>query len=95
MANAALVILAAGMASRYGSSKQTEGMGPNGELIMEYSIYDALRAGFDKVVFVIPKGKEELMRSLCGDRVSKEAEVAYAVQDFSSLPAFYTVPEGV
>ena len=63
---AALVIMAAGLGSRYGGNKQVDGVGPNGEILMEYSIYDAIRAGFTKIVFVIKPGMEEMMRGLCG-----------------------------
>jgi len=90
---AALVVMAAGMASRYGGNKQIEGMGPNGEILMEYSIRDAIRAGFTKVVFIIKPEMLQRMKELCGDRFAQEIEVRYAFQDFSSLPAFYRVPE--
>lgn len=94
-----LVIMAAGLGSRYGGSKQVDGIGPNGEILMEYSIYDALRAGFNKVVFIIKPEMEGLVRRLCGDGLEKRrtgdgasVEVAYVFQDFSSLPDFYTPP---
>ena len=61
-----LVIMAAGLGSRYGGSKQVDGIGPNGEILMEYSIYDALRAGFNKVVFIIKPEMQEMMDGLCG-----------------------------
>ena len=96
---AALVIMAAGLGSRYGGNKQVDGVGPNGEILMEYSIYDAIRAGFTKIVFVIKPGMEEMMRSICGDYVARRTaadgsvvEVCYAVQDFTGLPAFYHLP---
>ncbi len=98
---AALVIMAAGMGSRYGGSKQVDGIGPNGEILMEYSIYDALRAGFTKVVFIIKPEMRGMMEELCGRRVAdltaadgSPVEVCYACQDFSSVPAFYSIPEG-
>ena len=69
--NASLVIMAAGLGSRYGGSKQVDGVGPNGEILMEYSIYDALRAGFNKVVFIIKPEMEEMVRQLCGDTVAR------------------------
>ncbi len=62
--NASLVIMAAGLGSRYGGSKQVDGVGPNGEILMEYSIYDALRAGFNKVVFIIKPEMEEMVSQL-------------------------------
>lgn len=96
---AALVIMAAGLGSRYGGNKQVDGVGPNGEILMEYSIYDAIRAGFTKIVFVIKPGMEEMMRRICGDYVAQRTatdgsvvEVCYAVQDFTGLPAFYHLP---
>lgn len=96
---AALVIMAAGMGSRYGGSKQVDGIGPNGEILMEYSIYDAIRAGFTKVVFIIKPEMKALMEQLCGDRIAgmtaadgSRVEVCYAFQDFSSVPAFYSIP---
>lgn len=96
---AALVIMAAGLGSRYGGNKQVDGVGPNGEILMEYSIYDAIRAGFTKIVFVIKPGMEEMMRCICGDYVARRTaadgsvvEVCYAVQDFTGLPAFYHLP---
>ena len=97
--NISLVIMAAGLGSRYGGNKQVDGIGPNGEMLMEYGIYDALQAGFNRVVFIIKPEMEELMERLCvgelrGVRTGdgRELEVAYALQDFSSLPAFYTPP---
>ena len=82
---AALVIMAAGMGSRYGGSKQVDGIGPDGEILMEYSIYDAIRAGFTKVVFIIKPEMRELVETLCGRRVGgmmavdgSPVEVCYA-----------------
>ncbi len=90
---AALLIMAAGMGSRYGGNKQVDGLGPNGEILMEYSIYDAIRAGFDQVVFVIKPGMQELVAGICGDRIAKKVKVDYVFQDFSSVPSFYKIPE--
>ena len=90
---ATLLIMAAGMGSRYGGNKQVDGLGPNGEILMEYSIYDAIRAGFDKVVFVIKPGMKETLASICGDRIAQKVKVDYAFQDFSSVPSFYHIPE--
>ena len=67
-----LVIMAAGLGSRYGGSKQVDGIGPHNEILMEYSIYDALRAGFSKVVFIIKPEMEEMMRRLCGDYLARK-----------------------
>ena len=96
---AALVIMAAGMGSRYGGSKQVDGIGPDGEILMEYSIYDAIRAGFTKVVFIIKPDMRELMDRLWGDRTlitktGEPLEVCYAMQDFTSIPDYYTIPAG-
>ena len=94
-----LVIMAAGLGSRYGGNKQVDGIGPHGEMLMEYAIYDALRAGFGRVVFIIKPEMEELMERLCveslrGQRTAagETVEVCYAFQDFTSLPPFYTPP---
>lgn len=99
--NAALVIMAAGLGSRYGGNKQVDGVGPNGEVLMEYSIHDAIRAGFTKVVFIVKPEILDLVKTLCGDslrgkttRGGKPLEVCYAFQDFESLPEFYTLPAG-
>jgi NDP-sugar pyrophosphorylase family protein len=86
--------MAAGLGSRYGGIKQMEGVGPCGEILMEYSIHDALRAGFEKIVFIIKPEMREAVEELCGRYVAEKAEVAYAYQDFSSLPEWYTMPEG-
>ena len=67
-----LVIMAAGLGSRYGGSKQVDGIGPHGEILMEYSIYDAIRAGFNKVVFIIKPEMEEMMRRLVGNYLSQK-----------------------
>lgn len=77
-----LVILAAGMASRYGSAKQVESFGPFGEKIIDYSIYDAIRAGFGKIVFVIREEFLEIMKSNVGAKLPESVEVVYAYQDF-------------
>ena len=96
---AALVIMAAGMGSRYGGNKQVDGIGPNGEILMEYSIFDALRAGFTKVFFIIKPDMRDLMENMVGKYLAARktadgdnVEVCYAYQDFSSVPDFYTVP---
>ena len=94
-----LVIMAAGLGSRYGGSKQVDGVGPHNEILLEYGIYDALRAGFSKVVFIIKPDMVELMDRLCGKYLrtmtaadGSPVEVVYAFQDYTSLPAWYTVP---
>ena len=90
--NTTLVVMAAGMATRYGGNKQITGMGPNNEILLEYSIHDAIRAGFTKVVFIIRREMLDTVRKMCGDRLSEKIEVAYAFQDYTSLPAGYQVP---
>ena len=86
-----LVIMAAGMGSRYGGNKQIDGMGPNNEVLMLYSIYDAINAGFTKVVFIIKRAFEERFRTSVGDVVKDKIKVEYAFQELSDLPAG-TVP---
>ena len=89
-----LTILAAGMGSRYGGLKQLDPMTPNGEFIIDFSIFDALRAGIDRVVFIIKKENEALFRETVGDRVAQFIQVDYAFQDIEMLPAGFSVPEG-
>lgn len=89
-----LVILAAGMGSRYGGMKQIDGVGNHGEPIIEFSIYDAKEAGFEKVVLIIKREHEELFKSCLTDRVSKHMEVAFAYQDMLNIPEGIEVPEG-
>ena len=92
--NVTLIIMAAGMGSRYGGLKQIDPVGPAGEIIMDYSVYDAIRAGFNKVVFVIKPEIETDMRKLIGDRISGQVQVEYVYQDLNRLPAGYSVPDG-
>lgn len=89
-----LLILAAGMGSRYGGLKQLDAMGPSGEVVLDYSVFDAIRAGFGKVVFVIRRDFEEQFRSQIGARFGDRIQVDYAFQDINDLPAGFTVPEG-
>ncbi len=90
MSRAALVIMAAGIGSRFGGGiKQLAPVGPNGEIIMDYSIYDALEAGFDKVVFVIRKDLEKDFKEVIGNRIEKQTEVAYVYQEVADVPADY------
>ena len=98
--NTALVIMAAGIGSRFGGGiKQLEPVGPSGEIIMDYSIYDALEAGFNKLVFIIRKDIEEDFRQIIGDRIEavcaqRGVKVAYAFQSLDALPEGVSVPEG-
>lgn len=94
MAGPALAIMAAGMGSRYGGLKQIDPIGAHGELIIDYSIYDALRAGFEKIVFIIKREMDRDFRQVIGDRIGKSAEVAYAYQELDDLPPGFAVPEG-
>ena len=93
MKKTALVIMAAGVGSRFGNGiKQLAPVGPNGEIIMDYSIRDALEAGFNKIVFIIRKDLEEEFKSTIGARVEKIAEVAYAYQEMEKLPEGFVKP---
>ena len=95
MKETALVIMAAGIGSRFGGGiKQLEPVGPGGEIIMDYSIYDALEAGFDKIIFIIRKDLEKDFREVIGNRIEKIAKVEYAFQELADLPAGFSVPEG-
>jgi len=89
-----LVVLAAGMGSRYGGLKQLDEVGPNGETVMDYSIFDAMRAGFDRVVFVIRRDIEAAFRQSIGSKYDKLIEVDYAFQRIDDLPGGFTVPAG-
>ena len=89
-----LLVLAAGMGSRYGGTKQLDPVGPGGQLIIDYSIYDARRAGFEKVVFIIRKEHAAAFHAAIGDRLSRLMEVAYAFQSLDDLPAGFAVPAG-
>lgn len=93
MKKTALVIMAAGIGSRFGKGiKQLAKVGPSGEIIMDYSIHDALEAGFNKVVFIIRKDIEEEFREIIGNRIEKITEVEYVFQDLKDLPEGFTCP---
>ena len=93
MKDTTLVIMAAGIGSRFGGGiKQLAPVGPNGEIIMDYSIHDALEAGFNKVVFIIRKDLEKDFREIIGNRMEKLVETAYAFQEIDDLPAGFTKP---
>lgn len=89
-----LIIMAAGMGSRYGGLKQLDPLGPGGEFLLDYSIYDAIKAGFTKVVFVIKKENLELFRETVGERIEKAIKVEYAFQTIEDIPENGTIPEG-
>ena len=86
-----LVVMAAGMGSRYGGMKQIDPVGPNGQVIVDYSLYDARRAGFETVIFVIKHEIEDAFKAAIGDRVAKAMNVKYAFQQLEELPAGYTL----
>lgn len=90
MKKTTLLIMAAGLGSRYGGNKQVDGIGPHGEILMQYSIYDAIRAGFDKLVFVIKPEHQSIVESFCRD--ISGIEISFVYQDFTSIPAFYSIP---
>lgn len=89
-----LVIMAAGMGSRYGGLKQIDPVDEQGDIIMDFSIYDAVKAGFEKVVFIIKKENEADFKEAIGDRVSQYVETAYVFQELTNLPEGFSVPEG-
>ena len=89
-----LVIMAAGMGSRYGGLKQIDPVDEDGHIIMDFSMYDAKRAGFEKAVFIIKEENEADFRKAIGDRVSEYMEISYAYQKLDNLPAGYQIPEG-
>lgn len=90
----ALVVLAAGMGSRYGGLKQMDPMGPNGETVLDYSVFDAIRAGFSKVIFVIREDFADAFRENVGAKFTHQIEVAYAFQTLDDLPAGFSIPDG-
>ncbi|MBO6145754.1 MAG: nucleotidyltransferase [Bacilli bacterium] len=88
-----LLIMAAGMGSRFGGLKQVEPMGPNGEFIIDYSVYDALKAGFSKVVFIIKEENYEIFKNTIGKRVEPHIPVDYVFQKMEDIPEFVNIPE--
>ncbi len=89
-----LVIMAAGMGSRYGGLKQIDPVDREGHIIMDFSIYDAVRAGFEKVIFIIKRENEADFRASIGERMEKQVQVEYVYQELTNLPEGYAVPEG-
>ncbi len=94
MKKPALVIMAAGMGSRYGGLKQIDPVDEQGHIIMDFSIYDAVEAGFEKVVFIIKKANEAVFKECIGNRVSEKMQVEYVFQEMDKLPAGFQAPEG-
>lgn len=92
--NTELLIMAAGMGSRFGGLKQIEPIGPNGEIILDFSVYDAVKAGFNRAVFIIKKEIEKEFREVVGKRIEKMIDVDYAFQELDKLPEGYSVPDG-
>ncbi len=89
-----LVVMAAGMGSRFGGLKQIAPVGPNGEIILDFSVYDAVKAGFDKTVFIIRRDIEKDFREIAGRRIEKMTDVDYVFQDMDYLPEGFSVPDG-
>lgn len=94
MNNPILVVMAAGLGSRYGGLKQIDPMGPHGEIIIDYSIFDAVRAGFKKVVFIIKKENHDLFEEVIGQRLGNAVERVYVYQEMDDLPEGYGIPDG-
>ena len=94
MKDITLLVMAAGMGSRYGGLKQLDAVGPNGETIIDYSVYDAIKAGYSKVVFIIRKDFENEFKSKVGDKYKSKIKVEYAFQALNDLPGDFTPPEG-
>ena len=92
MNSVTLLVLAAGMGSRYGGLKQLDSVGPNGETVIDYSVFDAIRAGFNKVVFIIREDFKEEFKLSIGEKFQDRIEVEYAFQKLDELPPGYTIP---
>lgn len=88
-----LIIMAAGMGSRYGGLKQLDPVGPNGEAILDYSVYDAMRAGIDKIVFIIRHDFEEQFKNEVASKYKGKIDVKLVFQDINDLPSPYTCPK--
>ena len=94
MSKPILVIMAAGMGSRYGGLKQIDPVDEEGHIIIDFSLYDAKRAGFERAIFIIKKENEQAFREVIGDEVSKYMEVNYVFQDLNDVPDGFVIPEG-
>jgi dTDP-glucose pyrophosphorylase len=88
----ALVIMAAGLGSRYGGNKQVDKIGPDGEILMQYSVFDAIKAGFTKIIFIIKPEYTELINEISSDARAAGIKIDLAYQDFASIPSFYNIP---
>lgn len=93
MKDCTLLIMAAGLGSRYGGNKQVDRIGPDGEILMQYSVFDAVKAGFNKIVFIIKPEHRELLENICEDFRAAGVEICFAYQDFSSIPKSYKIPK--
>ena len=93
MKNITLLVMAAGMGSRYGGLKQLDGVGPHDETIIDYSVYDAIKAGFNKVVFIIRKEFENEFKSQITDKYENQIEVQFSFQDIENLPSGFLCPK--
>jgi hypothetical protein len=96
----ALVLMAAGLGSRYGGNKQIDGLGPNNEILMDYAVYDGIRAGFNKIVFVVKPDVLDTVKALCGEKFAgttgtdgEPVEVCYVFQDTETIPSWYKIPK--
>ena len=94
MKDKTLLIMAAGMGSRFGGLKQIESVGPSGEYIIDYSIYDAIKSGFNKVVFIIKEENYDLFRDTIGKRIESKIKVEYVFQNYDNVPEYFKIPEG-
>jgi hypothetical protein len=94
MSSLSLVVMAAGVGSRYGGLKQLDSFGPGGEVVMEYSVYDALRAGYDRVIFIIRKDFETAFRDRIGKKIERVVETHYVFQSLDQVPQGFAVPPG-
>ena len=92
--NLTLLVMAAGMGSRYGGLKQLDQIGPSGETIIDYSVYDAIDAGFNKVIFIIRKDFENQFKTQVAEKYLNKIEVEFAYQDINDLPSGFSCPEG-
>lgn len=90
----ALIVMAGGIGSRYGGLKQIDPIGPNGEIVIDYALYDALRSGFGKIIFLIRREIEEIFREKIGRKIEQQVDTEYVFQELSHLPEGYTVPAG-